>query len=91
MDSKEIRIEYCPTGEMVADFFTKPLQGALFEKLRNKIMNIEDFGDITQRRGVLGMKSEPVGRISPSSETIKSLSTTCVPFEAPSVSEPRLV
>ena len=31
--SKEIRIEYCPTKEMVADFFTKPLQGSQFYKL----------------------------------------------------------
>ena len=26
----DIQIEYCPTGDMVADFFTKPLQGSLF-------------------------------------------------------------
>jgi hypothetical protein len=24
--SKEVCVEYCPTGEMIADFFTKPLQ-----------------------------------------------------------------
>jgi hypothetical protein len=23
----EVKIEYCPTGEMIADYFTKPLQG----------------------------------------------------------------
>jgi hypothetical protein len=27
VQSKEIHIEYCPTGIMIADFFTKPLQG----------------------------------------------------------------
>jgi hypothetical protein len=27
--SREIRIEHCPTGIMVADFFSKPLQRAL--------------------------------------------------------------
>jgi hypothetical protein len=32
--SGEIRIEYCPTGIMVADFFTKPLQGLIFRLLR---------------------------------------------------------
>jgi hypothetical protein len=26
----EISVEYCPTREMVADFYTKPLQGAVF-------------------------------------------------------------
>ena len=28
--SKESRIEYCPTGIMLADYFTNPLQGVLF-------------------------------------------------------------
>ncbi len=37
---KEVRVEYCPTGEMVADFFTKPLQGAQFRLLRDYILNI---------------------------------------------------
>jgi hypothetical protein len=36
---KELRIEYCLTGDMVADFFTKPLQGSLFQKLRAIILN----------------------------------------------------
>ena len=37
----DLRIEHCPTEDMVADFFTKPLQGALFYKLRDQIMNID--------------------------------------------------
>jgi hypothetical protein len=28
--SEEIRIEYCPTGIMIAYYFTKPLQGLIF-------------------------------------------------------------
>ena len=28
--SNKIRIEYCPTGMMIADYFTKPLQGVIF-------------------------------------------------------------
>jgi hypothetical protein len=40
----EMRIEYCPTADMVADFFTKPLQGSLFRKLRAIILNIPDRG-----------------------------------------------
>ena len=31
--SREIRIEYCPMKETVADFFTKPLQGSQVYKL----------------------------------------------------------
>lgn len=36
-----VSIEYCPTLDMVADAMTKPLQGALFQKLRNCIMGID--------------------------------------------------
>ena len=30
INSNELSVEYCPTGEMVGDFFTKSLQGQLF-------------------------------------------------------------
>jgi hypothetical protein len=30
MREKDVSIEYCPTGDMVLDYFTKPLQGLLF-------------------------------------------------------------
>jgi KUP system potassium uptake protein len=39
---KRVSIEYCPTQDMLADFFTKPLQGALFYKLRKLIMGLPD-------------------------------------------------
>jgi Reverse transcriptase (RNA-dependent DNA polymerase)/Zinc knuckle len=38
---KELTIEYCPTEQMVADFFTKPLQGALFRRLRDVVMGVD--------------------------------------------------
>ena len=38
----ELRVEFCPTDEMVADFFTKPLQGAKFREFRKIIMNLRD-------------------------------------------------
>ena len=30
----ELNIEYCPTGDMVEDYFTKPLQGNKFYQFR---------------------------------------------------------
>jgi hypothetical protein len=33
IDRKEVQLEYCPTEEMLADYFTKPIQGTLFLKL----------------------------------------------------------
>ena len=38
----ELRIEYCPTDDMVADFFTKPLQGKKFIQFRKIIMNLKE-------------------------------------------------
>ena len=35
---EEISLDWCPTKEMVADFWTKPLQGSYFRKLRDCIM-----------------------------------------------------
>ena len=34
-------IEYCPTLDMIADILTKPLQGSLFEKLRDLLLGYE--------------------------------------------------
>ena len=36
--SEGIEVIYCPTESMVADYFTKPLQGAIFKKLRDIVM-----------------------------------------------------
>jgi hypothetical protein len=39
--AKEINVQYCSTNDMLSDYFTKPLQGTRFRKLRNQIMNID--------------------------------------------------
>mmetsp|Transcript_7190 Transcript_7190/g.15685 ORF Transcript_7190/g.15685 Transcript_7190/m.15685 type:complete len:221 (-) Transcript_7190:165-827(-) len=39
---KEVSVEYCPTDEMIADFFSKPLQGSKFLKFRNMVLNIQE-------------------------------------------------
>ena len=44
--NNEFAVKYCPTEMMVADFFTKPLQGNLFRKLSAVIMGeitLEEF------------------------------------------------
>jgi hypothetical protein len=40
----EVKVEYCPTGEMIANYFTKPLQGSLFKRFRDMIMN--NYGNL---------------------------------------------
>jgi hypothetical protein len=50
-----VSIQDCPTGEMIADLFTKPLQGAMFQKFRNFIMNNNPTTDsLSDHRSVLG-------------------------------------
>ena len=40
---KNLRIEHCPTDDMVGDFYTKPLQGSKFVKHRNRILGISFY------------------------------------------------
>jgi len=38
VEKKHLRIEYCPTDDMVGDFYTKPLQGSKFTRFRATIL-----------------------------------------------------
>ena len=38
VDRGLVEIKYCPTEGMVADFLTKPLQGSLFLRFKNRIL-----------------------------------------------------
>lgn len=42
IERKELKIEFCGTEEMWADFFTKPLQGKKFQEFRKIILNLQD-------------------------------------------------
>ena len=42
----KIEIKYCPTGKMLADYFTKPLQRSLFRKFRAIIMGWEPLSSL---------------------------------------------
>jgi hypothetical protein len=43
IEKGEVILTYTRTEEMVADFFTKPLQGALFLKMRDRLLGVTDF------------------------------------------------
>lgn len=53
--AKEVDIQYCPTGQIIANFFTKPLQGTPFRKFRNLVMNIEDYPAIHKLHRIPGV------------------------------------
>jgi hypothetical protein len=54
-------IEYCPTAQMLADFFTKPLQGSLFRKFRDAVMGYTHI-DSLRMTTEQSMEQERVGQ-----------------------------
>ena len=48
IDRGLITVVYCPTESMIADFFTKPLQGTLFNHMREKITGISPIRNIIE-------------------------------------------
>ena len=40
VEKGDVSLIWCPTGDMIGDYMTKPLQGALFRKFRDQIMGV---------------------------------------------------
>ena len=79
--SKEIVIEYCPTGLMVGDYFTKSLQGQLFIDMRNWVMGNKP----------IPLPSDPSpGMMSKSSPDDPSLGTTDKTIQTEEFPEPQV-
>ena len=55
IQNKTLSLQHCPTEEMLADYFNKPLQASLFIHLQNHIMGAE-FENVNPQthRSVLG-------------------------------------
>ena len=58
VQQKTIHITYCPTEEMIADFFTK-LQGFLFLKMRDLIMGMKMPMPALRSSGIVLGEPEP--------------------------------
>jgi hypothetical protein len=65
----EVKVQYCKTGDMVADFFTKPLQGLQFTTFRNYIMNVPDATNYYSMESVMPL-------------ILQDVSTSTVPIDA---------
>jgi hypothetical protein len=50
----ELRVEWCPTKDMVADFMTKPLQGSTFKKFRDLIKKLVTQDKVSKGSGTDG-------------------------------------
>jgi hypothetical protein len=70
VDGNKVKIEYCPTDDMLADFFTKALQGKKFKTMRDQIMNIAPNSKYhSAHRSVLEMSDEPDGEVLRTNDT----------------------
>jgi hypothetical protein len=45
VSKKEVSVVWCPMGDMIGDYATKPLQGALFRKFRDQITGVNPARD----------------------------------------------
>ena len=50
VDKGEVKVEYCPTELMLADFYTKPLQGRLFKRFRDVLMGYEPISSLKEKK-----------------------------------------
>ena len=77
IDIEDIDVQHCPTEQMLADFFTKPLQGSLFRKFRDVIMGEYHIDSLKESKtgqpraaGKLDTGPSPVMEPSPSQERV---------------------
>jgi hypothetical protein len=56
-----IILQHCPTGAMLADFFTKPLQGNLFRHFRDILMGYQHISTLLKLDPQAASSEERVG------------------------------
>ena len=61
VDDKRITIEYCHTHKMIADVFTKPLQGRLFRTLRSVTLGRISVSEFMKNHPNMSASKERVG------------------------------
>ena len=69
----DLKLEWCPTGDMVGDFMTKPLQGALFRKFRDQIMGVVRVQDPGKGKAKTTTKNSSVRKSKKTTRELNSL------------------
>jgi len=49
----EDKVSFCPTHDMLGEFLLKPLEGTLFTRMREKILNLPTNKNAVMHRSVL--------------------------------------
>ena len=91
VQQNKVLIKHCPTLTMQADFFTKPLQGMLFYRLRDLIMNLAPENPYhSSHRSVLQDTDEGRNKSSDnpanSAQGTETSSGACIPTRRVSIS-----
>ena len=85
IQNKTLSLEHCPTEEILADYFTKPLQGSLFVRLRNHIMGAEfEDGNPQNQRSVLRHDdTHATTAASKQNQAVSDITTKVIEFRQP--------
>jgi hypothetical protein len=75
VNKEEVSVVWCPTGDMIGDYATKPLQGALFRKFRDQIMGVTPARDPGPVKTDIGVVKAETINTKPRKGKLKS----CVP------------
>jgi hypothetical protein len=79
-----MRVEYCPTDDMLADFFTKPLQGTKYRQFRAMILNLNNGVGVTRKEcvetGAVGITDDCCPVIDPTLHGYNDTSQASTPW-----------
>jgi hypothetical protein len=73
VSKEEVSVVWCPTGDMIGDYATTPLQGALFRKFRDHIMGVTPARDPVPGNTDSGVRKTETSKTKPSKGKVKSL------------------
>jgi hypothetical protein len=73
VSNEEVSIVWRPTGDMIGDYATKPLQGSLFRKFRDQLMGVTPAQDPGPGKTDSGVGKRETRKTKPSKGKVKSL------------------
>jgi hypothetical protein len=74
---EEVSVVWCPTGDMIGDYATKPLQGALFWKFRDQLIGVTPARYPGPGKTDIGVEKTETSKTKPSKGKVKSLVPPC--------------
>jgi hypothetical protein len=76
--NEKVLVVWCPKGDMIGDYATKPLQGVLFRKFRDQIMGVTPARDPIPGKTEGGVSKTETKKIKPKKGKVIRLVAQCV-------------